>query len=87
MDLAKTETVRARVEPDLKHEAEAVLHDLGLSATEAITLFYRQLALRKGLPFDVKIPNADTIEAMQQAQAGEALDEWADADALFASLR
>ena len=85
--MAKTETVRARVEPGLKHEAETVLRRLGLTATEAITLFYRQLALRQGLPFDVKIPNAGTIEAMQQARNREGLAEWADADALFSSLR
>ena len=85
--MAKTETVRARMEPELKREAETVLKELGLSTTEAIRLFYRQLALRKGLPFDVKIPNAETREAMRQARDGENLTEWADADALFSSVR
>ena len=85
--MAKTETVRARVEPGLKHEAETVLRRLGLTATEAITLFYRQLTLRQGLPFDVKIPNAETLEAMQQARDREGLTEWPDADKLFSSVR
>ena len=85
--MPKTETVRARMEPELKREAETVLKEIGLSTTEAIRLFYRQLALRKGLPFDVKIPNAETREAMRQARDGENLTEWADADALFSSVR
>ena len=83
--MAKTETVRARMEPELKREAEAVLKELGLSTTEAIRLFYRQVALRKGLPFDVKIPNAETLEAMREAEEGKSLTEWPDADALFSS--
>ena len=85
--MARTATVRARMEPALKKEAEAVLETLGLSTTEAIHLFYRQLVLRKGLPFDVKIPNAETLEAMRQAQEGENLTEWTDPDALFSSAR
>lgn len=67
----KTETIRARVEPELKHEAEAILKALGLSATDAITMFYRQVTLRRGLPFDVRLPNAETVEALQQAETDD----------------
>lgn len=84
--MAKTETIRARVEPELKHQAEGVLRELGLSATEAITLFYTQVAMRRGLPFDVKIPNADTVEAMRQAESGEHLIEYNDLDELKTRL-
>lgn len=73
----KTETIRARVEPELKYEAEAILKALGLSATDAITMFYRQVTLRRRLPFDVRLPNAETVEALQQAEAGEGLIECA----------
>jgi len=84
--MAKTETIRARVEPELKQQAEGVLRELGLSATEAITLFYTQVAMRRGLPFDVKIPNADTVEAMRQAASGERLIEYDDLNELKARL-
>ncbi len=84
--MAKTETIRARVEPELKQQAEGVLRELGLSATEAITLFYTQVAMRRGLPFDVKIPNADTVEAMRQAESGERLIEYDDLNELKARL-
>ena len=52
--MAKTEMIRARVEPELKDQAEEVFSDLGLSPTAAITLFYRQVTLHHGLPFAVK---------------------------------
>ena len=74
--MAKTETIRARVEPELKHQAEALLRELGLSATEAITLFYRQVTMHRGLPFEVKIPNAETTAALHQAESGVGLSEY-----------
>jgi DNA-damage-inducible protein J len=83
--MAKTETIRARVEPELKQEAEAVLKALGLNASEAITLFYRQVALTRGLPFEVKLPNEATRAAMRQALQGEHLTEWADLEELKAT--
>lgn len=67
--MAKTEMIRARVEPALKHEAEAVLDRLGMTPTEAITLFYKQVTLYRGLPFPVRIPNAATRKALQEARS------------------
>ena len=49
--MAKSEMIRARVEPGLKHEAEAVLEKLGMTPTEAITLFYKQVSLTAGYHF------------------------------------
>ena len=63
--MAKTEMIRARVEPELKCQAEEVFAGLGLSPTEAITLFYRQVTLHHGLPFAVKAPNAETLAALR----------------------
>ncbi len=82
--MAKTEMIRARVEPELKYQAEDVFSKLGLSPTEAITLFYAQVTLHKGLPFAVKVPNAETIEALRQAQSREGLTEFADLESLKA---
>jgi len=53
---AKTANLYARVEPDIKEQAEAILSTLGISASNAINMFYRQIILRQGLPFDVSIP-------------------------------
>ena len=84
--MAKTEMIRARVEPDLKHQAEELFSELGLSATEAITLFYKQVTIHRGLPFDVKVPNAETLEALEQASSGVGLTEYAGLDDLKAGL-
>ena len=50
--MAKTEAIRARIEPKLKADAESILDDLGLDLSDAIRVSYRQVVLRKGLPFD-----------------------------------
>ncbi len=80
--MAKTAMIRARLEPDLKRDAETVFSTLGLSPTEAITLFYKQVTLHHGLPFEVRIPNAETREALEQAARKEKLTEYASLDDL-----
>jgi DNA-damage-inducible protein J len=83
--MAKSKMIRARVEPALKQDAEAVLDKLGMTPTEAITLFYRQVTLYRGLPFPVRIPNAATRKALQDARVGknierfDTVDDWAKA--------
>lgn len=84
--MAKTEMIRARVEPDLKQDAETIFSALGLSPTEAITLFYKQVALCQGLPFAVRIPNAETPEAIRQARTGEGLTSYGSVEELMAEL-
>ena len=53
---AKSANLFVRLEPDVKEEAEKILDILGISASSAIDMFYRQIILQRGLPFDVKIP-------------------------------
>ena len=84
--MAKTAMIRARVEPDLKDEVDGVFSELGLSATEAITLFYKQVAIHHGLPFPVRIPNAATIAAIRDARDGVDLFEYSDFDELIADV-
>ena len=79
--MARTETIRARVDAKLKADAEKVLDQLGLNASEAIRLFYRQVTLRKGLPFDVALPNAATRRAMRDVQEGKDLTKYEDFEA------
>jgi DNA-damage-inducible protein J len=51
--------IRARTEPELKADVEGIFKELGLSATEAINLFYRQVRLKNGLPFEVRMAGCD----------------------------
>ncbi len=58
--------INARIESELKSSGEAVLEQLGITTTDYIKLMFRQLVMRQGLPFDVKIPNAETIAALEE---------------------
>ena len=64
----KTSTINARVKPALKRDAEAILASLGVTTTEAVTMFLHQIVLTKGLPFPVRVPNAETAAAIQHAR-------------------
>jgi len=84
--MSKTATVRARLEPKLKDHAERVFHRLGLNSTQAITIFYRQVELRGGLPFDVAIPTPTTRRTFEATDAGQDLVLCRDADDMFKQL-
>jgi len=81
---AKTTFIRARVEPRLKREAERVLHSLGINTTSAVTMFLKQVSLRKGIPFDIYIPNKDTICAFNEKL--NIRSAYADADQLMVDI-
>ena len=63
-----------------------MLEKLGLNASDAIRLFYKQVTLQKGLPFDVKIPNAATRRAMRDVEQGRGLTRYRDADEMLDKL-
>lgn len=78
--------VRARLEPDLKQHAEDIFHRLGLNATQAINMFYKQVELRDGLPFNVVIPSEATSKTFYATDAGRDLVVCEDADDMFDKL-
>ena len=82
----KTSTVRARIEPDLKDRAEKVFRKLGLTSTQAITLFYKQVELRDGLPFEIVIPNKTTLRTFGETDAGKNLVVCENTDDMFRKL-
>jgi len=81
--MRKSATIRARIEPDLKNKAEHVFSKLGLTTTQAITLFYKQVELRNGLPFDVAIPNETTHRTLDNTDAGRNLVICENVDDMF----
>ena len=78
--MRKSAMIRARVEPELKSEVEKIFKELGLTTTEAITLFYHQVRARKGIPFEISIPNETTLETARKTNAGKELNEYASLD-------
>jgi DNA-damage-inducible protein J len=81
----KTAVVHSRIQPEIKEQAEEILQRLGLSPTEAIRMFYTQIALRNGLPFDVSIPNDVTIKALEDSRKGRNLERFETTEKLFDS--
>jgi len=79
--------IRARTEPALKSEVERILEELGMTSTEAVNLFYRQVKLQKGLPFDVKIPNKTTLETFRKTDEGKELNEYKDMKAFLKKMK
>ena len=79
----KTAIIHARIEPQTKQKAEGVLRQLGLTPTEAIRIFYRQISLRDGLPFPVAIPNELTSSTLEKSRRGEEIQEFESIEALF----
>ena len=66
--MGKSIMIHARIEPTLKNETEQILSALGLNMTQAITLFLQQVRLQKGLPFEVKLPSAHTVKALNELE-------------------
>ncbi len=65
----KTANLYARIEPDVKEQAESILSTLGIPASNAINMFYKQIILNRGLPFDVKIPTARPVDVAEITEA------------------
>ncbi len=84
--MAKTKTLTVRLDPDLKENVDGILDELGLSTSQAIVLFYKQVQMHQGLPFDVRLPNATTREALGDAEHRRNLTSHDGAEALFADL-
>jgi DNA-damage-inducible protein J len=84
--MSKSAMVRARIEPDLKQHAEEVFHNLGISVTQAITIFYKQVEMRNGLPFNVTIPNKNTLKTFEATDSGNDIVVCENAEDMFKSL-
>ena len=84
--MARTAMINARTERELKKEVEGILKSLGMSTTEAINIFFRQVKLRRGLPFPVEIPNEETLITFHESKKGKGLAECKDADDMFERL-
>ena len=95
---AKSANLYARIEPDVKEKAESILSALGIPASNAINMFYKQIILQRWLPFDVKIPSSRPVDmsALSEAELNAELEKgYADikagrtreASAVFADIR
>ena len=68
--MAKTAMTHARISPEIKQKAEAIIKGLGLSISSAHELFYRQIIAHQGIPFNLRIFKKETVNAMVEARKG-----------------
>lgn len=85
--MAKTAMINARITPELKAKGEKILKRLGLSTTEAITIFFAQIKEHGGLPFEVKLPNRTTLKTFKRTDEGKDLNKYENPDAFFKKMR
>lgn len=69
----ETQMIHTRIDPTLKREAELVFSALGMNTTEAIRMFFAQVAMTQGIPFEVKIPNKETRKAIEDSRSNKNL--------------
>jgi DNA-damage-inducible protein J len=84
--MTKTATITVRLDPQIKKSAESVLKALGLTTSQAVNLFFAQVSLNKGIPFDLHIPNEATARAIEDGLAGRGLQSAASVDDLLSQL-
>lgn len=78
--------VRARIDSDIKARATEALQAMGLSVSDAIRLLLVRVAEEQRLPFDVKVPNRETLDAVRELEEGRG-KRFDSAEALFRDLR
>ncbi len=64
--MAHNARISSRIDRDLKQKGEAILAELGIKPSQAISMFYAQIVRQKKLPLDLRIPNDETIEAIEE---------------------
>lgn len=84
--MSNTATIHARVDAETKSKAQSVLNKLGMTLSEAIVLYLRQIAFQKGIPFEVKLPNEVTKQTIEKAERGEQLHEASSVEEMFKEL-
>ena len=85
--MPKNAMIRARTESKLKREAETIFKKLGISPSEAINIFYNQVRLRKGIPFEVKIPNKITKETFEKSNRRKDIKTFKTVEDLLTDLK
>lgn len=74
----RSDVVRARVSSELKHDSEEILNQMGMSMSDAIRIFLNQVTLRHEFPIELRVPNPETLNAMQEPVCKETYESAGD---------
>jgi DNA-damage-inducible protein J len=83
--MIKTATVHARIDPETKKRSEEILHALGMTPTDAVRLLYKQIAIRKEFPLELRVPNKTTLATFAKTDRGEEIESYGSLDELIGS--
>jgi DNA-damage-inducible protein J len=83
--MSKSAVVHARIDQATKAATEKVLDALGITPTEAIRLFYRQIAIRKSFPLELHVPNKLTASVLAKSDKNQDIERFHSAAELYAS--
>ncbi|MDZ7722304.1 MAG: type II toxin-antitoxin system RelB/DinJ family antitoxin [candidate division KSB1 bacterium] len=81
--MAKTAIIQARIEPEVKNNAQNIPSKLNITMSEAISIFLTQVTLNRGIPFDVKIPNDLTFDTLLKSENEKEVHKVSSVDELF----
>ena len=84
--MGKSAFIRARIEPQVKVSAEKILHQLGITPTQAVTMLYKRLISAQQWPLELKIPNHETRKILDETDQGMGLIPCHDINDLFNQL-
>jgi DNA-damage-inducible protein J len=78
-----TEPTNIRLDAEAKAQAYAVFEQIGIKPSQAFNLFLHQVRLQGGIPFELKVPNAETLQAIQESDSRKNLSHYNDVDEMF----
>lgn len=82
----KTATINVRIEPDTKAKAEKIFDKLGIGMSDAISMFLKQVIFNRGIPYELRVPNAATRRAFRELKAGKNLKTYSSTKEMFADI-
>jgi DNA-damage-inducible protein J len=84
--MSKSAVIQTRIDPVLKNKAQIIFNKLNISMSEAISIFLTQVTLRRGIPFDITLPNELTSDTLKKSEGGKDLHKVSSVSQLFKEL-
>ncbi|MBF0227579.1 MAG: type II toxin-antitoxin system RelB/DinJ family antitoxin [Desulfobacterales bacterium] len=84
--MAKTAIIQTRIDPKIKKNAQSILKSLNISMSDAISAYLSKIALHKGIPFDIEIPNKVTAKTLKNTENGNEIHKVNSITQLFQEL-
>lgn len=85
--MSKTSTVHARIDASTKRKSEKVLEEIGMTPTDAVRLLYRQIALRREFPLELRVPNAVTARTLSKSDRNEEIERFESVEEMVESWK